>query len=98
MDTLIQANIFFFITSLAVIVISIGVLLLVLKIRRLVISLNELVERLKSTTDYVGDEAKDLMEDIKQSGIFRMFFPKRRKKTQSTYPKDNPQKTTRRKV
>lgn len=79
MNTLIQANIFFFISSLSVLVITFFVVLLLLKLRRLVGTLNILVEKLKDAGDYVGDEAKELMEDIKQSPIFRLFFPRRKK-------------------
>ena len=83
MDTLIQANIFFFITSIAVIAISFFVVLLVIKLKKLVASLNYLVDKLNNTSDYVSDEAKDLLEDIKQSPVFRFIFPRRKKRSQA---------------
>jgi hypothetical protein len=95
MDTLIQANIFFFITSIAVIAISFFVILLVIKLKKLVTSLHGLVERLKDAGDYVGDEAKDLMEDIKQSPIFRFLFPRRKKRSLSDLTKSASTKTRR---
>lgn len=97
MDTLIQANIFFFITSIAVILITIMLLLLLIKLRKLVISVNDLVDKLKNATDYVGDEAKDLIEDVKQSFIWRFFFPRTKKRALRS--ENSPQtKTLRRKV
>ena len=95
MDTLIQANIFFFITSIAVIAISFFVVLLVIKLKKLVTSLNDLVDKLKNTSDYVSDEAKDLLEDIKQSPIFRFIFPRRKKRTSDQTEKTATPKTRR---
>ncbi len=83
MDTLVQANIFFFISSISVIAVSFVVILLVLKLRKLVGSLHVLVDKLKNTGDYVSDEAKELVEDIKQSPIFRLIFPRRKRSSHS---------------
>jgi len=95
MDTLIQANIFFFITSISVIAISFFVVLLVIKIKKLVSSLNDLVDKLKNTSDYVGDEAKEIMEDIKQSPVFRFLFPRRKKRASTEGEKLGTPKTRR---
>lgn len=83
MDTLIQANIFFFITSVAVIAVSFFVILLVIKLKKLITSLHGLVEKVKDAGDYVSDETKDIVEDIKQSPIFRFLFPRRKKRSTS---------------
>ncbi|MDQ5883356.1 MAG: hypothetical protein QG654_269 [Patescibacteria group bacterium] len=95
METLVQANIFFFITSLSVIAVSFFVILLVLKLRKLVGSLHLLVDKLKNTSDYVGEEAKDLVEDIKQSPVFRLLFPRRKKRSSSESEKTSSSKTRR---
>ena len=83
MDTLVQANIFFFITSLAVVFVSLFVILLLIKLRQLTKSVSLLVEKLKDTSDHMSEEAKDLVEDIKQSPIFRLIFPRRKKRQSS---------------
>lgn len=95
MDTLVQANIFFFISSISVIAVSFVVVLLVLKLRKLVISLHVLVDKLKNTGDYVSDEAKELVEDIKQSPIFRLIFPRRKRSFHSTKEGSAPTKIRR---
>ncbi len=95
METLVQANIFFFITSIAVLVISFFVIVLLIKLRRLVSSVNALVEKLKNTSDYMGEEAKDLIDDIKQSPIFRFMFPRRKKRVASDAVKTVPPKIRR---
>lgn len=84
MDTLLQANIFFFITSLAVIVVAFFVTLLLIRLRRLFKSLNQLVDKLNNTADFVSDEAKDLISDIKESAAFRFIFPKKKRKKHSS--------------
>jgi hypothetical protein len=81
METLVQANIFFFISSLAVIAISIGLIILIIKIHKLVSALDILINKFKNMTDYASDEAEDLIEDIKESFIFRLFFPKTKRKS-----------------
>ncbi len=98
METLVQANIFFFITSLAVIAVSFVVVLLVLRLRKLVKSLHQVVDKLRDTTDYVGEEAKDLVEDIKQSPIFRLFFPRRKKASRTAQESGTIDRKPRRKV
>lgn len=95
METLVQANIFFFITSIAVLVISFFLVVLLIKLRRLVSSVNTLVEKLKNTSDFMGEEAKDLIDDIKQSPIFRFMFPRRKKRATSDIIKTTPPKLRR---
>jgi len=95
METLIQANIFFFITSISVLAISFFVILLVIRLRKLVGSLHDLVDKLKNTSDYVGDEAKEIMEDIKQSPVFRLLFPRRKKRPSPPGEKSTTLKTRR---
>lgn len=97
MDTLIQANIFFFITSLAVIAVSFFVVLLLIRLRRLFKSLNNLVDKLNNTADFVSDEAKDLMSDIKESAAFRFIFPKSKKRKRSS-AEDSQDKSSPRKI
>ncbi|MDQ5901344.1 MAG: hypothetical protein QG580_59 [Patescibacteria group bacterium] len=82
MDTLIQANIFFFISSLSVIIFTFFLVLLVIKLRKLVMTVNSFVEKLKNTSDQMSEEAKELVEDIKQSPIFRLIFPRRKRVSQ----------------
>lgn len=79
-QTLIQANIFFFITSVSVIFLVIALLVLFFKVSQLVSSLRSLVQKLENMTDYATDEAESLVEDIKESFIFRLFFPKAKKR------------------
>ncbi|MEZ4103643.1 MAG: hypothetical protein R3B55_03815 [Candidatus Paceibacterota bacterium] len=38
------------------------------------------MDKLNNTADFVGEEAKDLISDIKESAAFRFIFPKRKKR------------------
>ncbi len=101
MDTLMQANIFFFITSLAVVVVSFFLVLLLIRLRSLFKSLNNLVDKANNTADFVSDEAKDLISDIKESSVFRFLFPKQKKRRSplnDTTTIKSPSKNIRRKV
>lgn len=96
MPNLIQADIFFFVTTLAVLAISFFVVLLLIRLRALARTLHRLVEKLSNVTDYAGEEAHELLQDIKQSSLFRFFFPRRSRK--STPTKESARTIPRRRV
>jgi len=98
MDTLIQANIFFFITSLVTVVLGVFLVLVLIRLKKLFKSVNQLVDKLNNTADFVSDEAKDLLSDIKQSAAFRFIFPKKKKRASSAEEVEKAVRKIRRKV
>lgn len=83
MPNLIHANIFFFVTTLAVVVITFFIVLLLIRLRALAKTLHRLLEKVHSATDQATEEVHEIVEDVKQSSLFRFFFPRRSKRASS---------------
>ena len=74
-----QSEIFFFISSIGFIIIGIlGIILLILCVRA-VCSFMRILQRIESSMDRVGDATMELIEDMRNSFFFKMFFRPRRK-------------------
>ena len=74
-----QSEIFFFISSIGFIILGIlGIILLILCVKA-VRSFMRILERIESSMDHVGDATMDLIEDMRDSFLFKMFFRPRRK-------------------
>lgn len=79
MNTLIQSEVFFFISSIGFVILGIlGIILLILCIKT-VRSFLRILEKVESSMDSIGDITLDLIEDMRNSIFFRMFFRTRRK-------------------
>jgi uncharacterized membrane protein len=80
MNSLIQADIFFFITSIFVVVLTIVLIIggyYLIKSLRNFYHISELVKNYAKDTD---DELRDIGEHIRNSPIFRFIFGKRKNK------------------
>jgi hypothetical protein len=79
MSTLMQSEIFFFISSIGFIIIGIlGIIIIILCIK-VIRSFMRILERIESSMDTIGDVTMELIEDMRYSVFFRMFFRPRRK-------------------
>ncbi len=85
MDTLMQADIFFFISSIGFVLITIGVLILVYYAIRAVRRFEEFTEVVEAHIEDAKDGVMDFKEDIKESLVYNFIFGKKKKKTK----KDN---------
>lgn len=83
MDTLMQSQIFFFISSLGFIVLwaLLGVLLFYLI--RTANTFSRIMTRIESDIEKIGDTTKELLEEFKNSALIHLlnFFFKKKKKT-----------------
>ncbi len=80
MDTLIHADIFFFVSTICFVILT-GLLIIVL------VHLIGILRRIKKISDTIGDkmddisdDAKKFIRDIRESGVYRMFFGRKRRK------------------
>lgn len=82
MNTLIHADIFFFISSIGFIVLTILLTIILVKIIQLVNRVDRISKKIENGMNTVTDDVKDLIEDLKDSPIFRFMFGilKRKKK------------------
>ena len=87
-QTLIHADIFFFIASIGFTVVTIALLIGLFYIIRVVRSVDRITTKIEIGIDTVSDDAKDLVADLRDSMAFRMIFGgQRKRKKSSTEPK-----------
>lgn len=79
MNTLIHANIFFYISSLGFIIIFLIFTIISLYILSITIKINRIIKRIKKDIDTVGDTAKEFIFDLQESPFFSLFFRKKKK-------------------
>ncbi len=80
MDTLVKADIFFFISSIATVIISALLAILLAYLIKAGKNLYTLSEILKSSYKESEEFITDLRDRLEQNMVFRMFFPPARKK------------------
>lgn len=75
METWMKADIFFFVTTACVAIVSIAIVVLIIRIVTLVGALKRLVKMFSESVDSVSEEARDLLDRIKANPFFNMLFP-----------------------
>ena len=69
MDTLIHADIFFFITAIAVVVLSIGGAVVIFYLVRILRRIDEISEKVQGETDEIVRDVKDFRATLRSEGI-----------------------------
>ena len=80
MDTFMKADIFFFVTTMAVVVLTIGILWALSYIVSAVKRLEAYAERIEKKMKDASEDVKDIGEDIKESFLYNFLFSKKRKR------------------
>jgi len=83
METLLQSQIFFFISSIGFIVLWILAVIFLFYLIRATKTFSRIIDKLEKNIDEIGDTTKDLIEDIKDSTVFRFLFKKKRKRSKN---------------
>ena len=74
MNTLLHADIFFIISSIGFVIFFILIAMILSSILRLTKKVERIAEKVEQKVDAFGDEAEELLADLQDSLIFRMFF------------------------
>ena len=69
-----KADIFFFVTTICVVLISGAIVYLLVRASELMRSMRQLADKLKEKAEDVGQEAEELIERMQDSFIFRLLF------------------------
>jgi uncharacterized protein YoxC len=88
MDTLIHADIFFFITTISIVVVTIGFIIALIYIIKILRTVSKVGDKVKEESDEIIDDIKALRGNIKQQGfsfmnvknVIKMVFGKKRSK------------------
>ena len=81
MDTLIKADIFFFVATLATVLLSCGILFVLVYLIRALQSMEDLANKLADNVDKTGESVKDMVDEVRESFIFSLLFKKKNKKS-----------------
>lgn len=75
METLIKADIFFFISSLSAIIVAVFVCVLLFYLIRVIKSFSNLLEMLKGDYNDSGEYVSELRDRLESNMAFRLLFP-----------------------
>ena len=70
MDTLLQSQVFFFISSVGFVTLWIMVAILLFQLIRATSSFNRIISKIEKNVDDIGDTTKEMLEDLRDSTIF----------------------------
>jgi hypothetical protein len=76
METLIHADIFFFISTIALVLISIGIIIALVYLIRILRNVSDVSDKVKEESTEILSDIKELRTDIKKEG-FRMSYVSR---------------------
>ncbi len=83
MDTLMQADIFFFISSISAVVLTIFAIIALYYLIRVLRDFSEISDTLKRGVDKASGHLDDLVDMLMSNALFRLFFGKKRTRKNS---------------
>jgi uncharacterized protein YoxC len=87
MEQIMQSQIFFFISSVGFIVFFVlGTIFLIYLIRTMK-AFSRIMDKVEANVDMIGEKTADLLEDVQESSIFRLFFKRKKKRAERTTSK-----------
>ncbi len=81
METLMKADIFFFVTTICVVAVAVAIIYLIIRLSSFMQTLENLAEELKDKAGDIGEEAEEMLERIKDSFVFRLIFGAKKTKS-----------------
>jgi biopolymer transport protein ExbB/TolQ len=79
MTNLMQSQIFFFISSIGFVVLGILSIIILIYILRALQTLSRILNKAEKDTSSVGDIVREILEDIRNSGLFKFLFGNKKK-------------------
>ena len=74
-----QSDIFFFISSIGFVTLWILIAIFLVYLIRAMHILSRILEQIEKGINDIGDTTKDMIEDMRDSAVFRFIFGKKRK-------------------
>lgn len=75
-----KADIFFFVTTIAVALGAIVMIVIGIYIAKFMRTCNRIAENVEEKADAIGEDVSEMIEDVRESFLFRLMFPKSKKK------------------
>jgi uncharacterized protein YoxC len=79
MNSLLQSQIFFFISSIGFIILGILAGIFLFYLIRTTKILSQIMDKVEKDVDSIGDTTKEMLEDVRDSAVFSFLFRKKRK-------------------
>ncbi|MFA5791770.1 MAG: hypothetical protein WC884_01900 [Candidatus Paceibacterota bacterium] len=79
MDTLLQMQVFFFISSLGFVFLWILFAIFLFYLIRATKTFSRILKRIEKDVDNIGDTTKEMLDDMRESTIFNFLFRKKKK-------------------
>lgn len=85
METIVKADIFFFITTISVILLTIFILIGIIYVLTTVSKANKLLDMLTKEVTGTNAYIQDMLTDIRMSKVFTLFFHRSKKTSQKRH-------------
>jgi len=79
MNTLLQSQVFFFISSIGFVLLWIMVVVFLFYLVRVARAFSRIMDKIERHINTVGDVTREMLSDMKDNPIFKFFFNKKRK-------------------
>ena len=79
MNTLLQSQVFFFISSIGFVFLWVLVGIFLFYLIRATKTFSRIMNKIEKDVDKIGDETKELFDDMRDSTVFNFLFGKRKK-------------------
>ena len=80
MQSILKSDIFFFISSISIILITVIFIIIGVYLIRIMKNFSEISEKLKQSVDDATDELRDMSEHVRESAVFRFIFGHKKNK------------------
>jgi hypothetical protein len=80
MNTLLQSQVFFFISSIGFIFLWILVAIFLFYLIRATNTFSRIMDRVEKDIDNIGDTTKEMLNDVRDSIVFNFLFKKKKKR------------------
>ena len=84
MDTIIHADIFFFISSIAVVIFSVLLLVAIYYLRETLQNFRDISRILKNGVNNASEKVGDVFSDVEDSIVYKFLFGKKKKERKSS--------------
>ena len=79
MDTLLKADIFFFISSVGFLTLWILTIMFLFYLIRVTKTFSRIMNKIEKDIDNIGDTTKEMLEEVRDSTIFNFLFKRKKK-------------------
>lgn len=79
MNTLIESQVFFFISSVGFVFLWLLTAIFLLYLILITKTFYQLIKKLEKNLDKIGDTTKEMIEDVRDSTVFHLLFGKKKK-------------------